>query len=103
MTLEQRRLRRGVHKPVHYRETDGRPMAETDLHRDEMVRPITTLQSAFAERSDIYVSGNLLPYYEEGNPRRSVAPDVFAVFGIPKHRREIYKLWEEDVAPRRRA
>lgn len=99
MTLEQRRTRRGGHTPVHYPESDGKPMAETDLHRDEMVRLITTLQAAFAERSDVYVSGNLLLYYEEGNPRRSVAPDVFVVFGILKHRREIYKLWDEGEAP----
>jgi Uma2 family endonuclease len=99
MTLEQRRTRSGGHKPVHYPESDGKPMAETDLHRDEMNRLITTLQAAFAERSDVYVSGNLLLYYEEGNPRRSVAPDVFVVFGILKHRREIYKLWDEGEAP----
>jgi Uma2 family endonuclease len=99
MTLEQRRTRRGNHKPVFYPESDGKPMAETDLHRDEMNRLITTLQGAFAERMDVYVSGNLLLYYEEGNPRRSVAPDVFVVFGILKHRREIYKLWDEGQPP----
>jgi Uma2 family endonuclease len=74
-------------------------MGETDLHRDEMYRLITTLQAAFADRLDVYVSGNLLLYYEEGNPRRLVSPDVFVVFGILKHRREIYKLWEEGAAP----
>ena len=26
---------------------------------------------------DVYVSADLLIYYEEGNPRRSVAPGVF--------------------------
>jgi Uma2 family endonuclease len=99
MTLDQQRTRRGGHKPVHYPSSDGKPMAETDLHRDEMVRLITTLQNAFADRSDVYVSGNLLLYYVEGDPRRSVAPDVFVVFGIAKHRREIYKLWEEKAGP----
>jgi Uma2 family endonuclease len=99
MALDQRQTRRRVPKPVRYPERDGKPMAETDLHRDEMVRLITTLQDAFADRLDVYVSGNLLLYYEEGNPRRSVAPDVFVVFGIRKHRREIYKLWEEDAPP----
>ncbi|MDE2992666.1 MAG: Uma2 family endonuclease [Chloroflexota bacterium] len=38
-------------------------------------------------------------YYEAGNPRRSVAPDVFVVKGIPGGRRRIYKLWEEGQPP----
>jgi Uma2 family endonuclease len=99
MTLDQRQTRHRAPKPVHYPERDGKPMGETDLHRDEMYRLITTLQAAFAARPDVYVSGNLLLYYEEGNPRKVVSPDVFVVFGIAKHRREIYKLWEEGAPP----
>ena len=95
MTLERRR---GGQRPVYYPETDGRPMAESDEHRDEMVRLITTLRDAFP-RPDVYVSGNLLIYYEEGTPRASVSPDVFVVLGVPGHRRPIYKLWEEGVPP----
>ena len=38
-------------------------------------------------------------YYEEGNPRVSVAPDVFVVFGVEKRERLNYKLWEEGRAP----
>lgn len=30
---------------------------------------------------NLYVAGNLLIYYEEGQPQTSVAPDVFVVFG----------------------
>jgi Uma2 family endonuclease len=86
-------------RPVHYPESDGKPMAESDLHRKEMTRLIETLDNFFADRPDIYVSGNLLLYYEEGNPRASAAPDVFVVRGVPKRDRPIYKLWEEGVAP----
>jgi Uma2 family endonuclease len=75
-------------------------MAESDLHRDEMVRCIQTLRDAYAGRPDVYVSGNLLLYYEEGNPRASVAPDTMVVFGAPKlPLRRVYKLWEEGAAP----
>ena len=45
------------------------------------------------------MSGDLLIYYEQGNPRKCVAPDVFVVKGAPDHRRMIYKLWEEPKAP----
>ncbi len=45
------------------------------------------------------MSGDLLIYYEEGNPRKSVAPDIFVVFGAASHKRNVYKLWEEPKAP----
>ena len=47
----------------------------------------------------MYVSGDLLIYYEEGNPKARAAPDVFVVFGVPKRKRPIYKLWEEGQVP----
>ncbi|MCY4077016.1 MAG: Uma2 family endonuclease [Acidobacteria bacterium] len=53
----------------------------------------------FKGRRDVYVSGDLLIYYEEGNPRVSIAPDVFVVFGVEDRRRPNYKLWEEGQAP----
>jgi len=48
----------------------------------------------------IYVGGNMLIYYEEGNPKACVAPDLFVVKGVPKlPLRDTYKLWEEKVVP----
>ena len=32
-------------------------------------------------------------YYEEGNPRKSVAPGAMVVFGVEKGRRQSYKVW----------
>ncbi len=84
---------------VFYPESDGQPMAETDVHRDLMLDLIAMLREYFRDDPHIYISGNLLLYYEEGNPRRSVAPDVFVVKGIPGDRRRIYKLWEEGQPP----
>ena len=49
--------------------------------------------------TDVYVSGDLLVYYEEGNPRVSVAPDVFVAFGVEDRMRMSYKVWEEGKAP----
>ena len=86
-------------KPIHYRTSDRKPMAETDVHRQCMVDAIETLEDYFAADPEVYVSGDLLLYYDEGNPRRSVAPDVFVVRGVAKGQREIYKLWEEGVPP----
>lgn len=83
-------------KPVDYPESDGKPMGETPYHRDEVIRLIQTLQDAYADRDDVYVSGNMMLYYEEGNPRASVSPDVFVVFGIRKDLdRRVFKVWDE--------
>lgn len=84
---------------IEYPETDGKPMAETDLHRDLMKELIDQLETFFHDAPEVYVSGNLLLYYEKGSPRKSVAPDVFVVRGVGKERRRIYKLWEEGRAP----
>ncbi|MGH2542322.1 MAG: Uma2 family endonuclease, partial [Ardenticatenaceae bacterium] len=72
---------------------------ETDVHRQEMVDLIESLKEFFRDRLDVYVAGNLLLYYEEGNPKASAVPDVFVVEGIPDHPRRVYKLWEEMQPP----
>ena len=59
---------------VEYPSSDGQPMAETPVHRDAMIDAIRVLARHFARRPDVYVSGNMLMYYEEGNPRKSLAP-----------------------------
>ena len=60
---------------------------------------IQMLEHHFREANNIYVSGNLLIYYEEGNPRKSIAPDVFVVFGVGKKPRRTYLTWEEGNTP----
>jgi len=86
-------------RTIIYPESDGEPMAETDIHRKIMIDFIEMLSNHFRSRTDVYVSGNLLLYYEEGNPKASVAPDVFVVLGIEKGMRRTYKLWEEGKGP----
>src|SRR5713101_3017903 len=83
---------------IDYPSSDGKPMAESDLHRDWMVRIIELLKSHFAGQK-VYVSGNLLIYYVEGDPKKCVAPDAFVVKDCDPKRRKIYKLWEESKTP----
>lgn len=82
-----------------YPESDGEPMAETDVHRDLMTDSIQTLKHHYRNENDVYVSGNLFMYYEEGEPRKCVSPDVFVVFGVEKKRRRTYLTWEEGRTP----
>jgi Uma2 family endonuclease len=82
-----------------YPTSDGKPMAETDWHRDLMFQVIDVLKLFFRDRPDVYVSGNLLVFYEPGNRRRHVSPDVFVVRGVGNHQRPNYLVWEERKGP----
>lgn len=82
-----------------YPTSDGKPMAETDVHRDLMLELIETLKTYFADQPRVYVSGNLLIFYEKGNKRRHVSPDVFVVKGVGMRQRENYLVWEEGQPP----
>ncbi len=77
---------------VIYPETDGEPVAESDFQRVPLTYAIEALQRYFQDQSDVYVSGDLFIYFEEGNPQAVVAPDVFVVFGVEKKPRRTYKL-----------
>jgi Uma2 family endonuclease len=90
---------RTVSTEPEYPTSDGRPMAETDWHRDLMVELIDTLKMRYADDPSVYVSGNLLVYYVQGDKRKHVAPDVFLVRGAPKHNRKYYLIWEEPKGP----
>jgi len=92
-------LQRHDDDDVYYPESDGQPMAETDLHLDEMVDLIHALRRRYRHVPDVYVTGNLFFYYVKGDPRSVVAPDVFLVYGVAKRKRRTYKLWEEGRVP----
>lgn len=82
-----------------YPSTDGQPMAESDFQRKPLTYGVEALDIYFQDRPDVYVSGNLFIYYEEGNPQASIAPDVFVVMGAPKRDRSSYLLWNEPKGP----
>ncbi len=82
-----------------YPESDGKPMAETDEHLDLMLYLVGALKFWFAKQKRVYVAGNNLIYYVKGDTRQRVSPDVYVVKGIEKHKRRVYKLWEERKSP----
>lgn len=84
---------------IHYPDSDGKPMAESDFQRGPLIYAVEALSIYFADRPEVYVSGNLFIYYERGKPESVVAPDVFVVFGVPKRKRNSFRLWEENKAP----
>ena len=82
-----------------YPDTDGEPMAASDFHLEILIWLLQTLKAYFAPRPDVYVSGDILTYYTEGNPRAVIAPDVLVSFGIGQKPRHTYKVWEEGKVP----
>ncbi len=78
-----------------YPESDGEPMAETPKHQQVMIDCMDVLRNHFRGFSDVYIAGNMFLYYEEGNPRKSVSPDVFMVRGVSKQELRTYKTWEQ--------
>lgn len=82
-----------------YPESDGLPIAESDFQRIPLTYAVEALSLYFEHRPDVYVSGNLFVYYEEGNPKAVVAPDVFVVVGADKRERRSYFLWREPKGP----
>jgi Uma2 family endonuclease len=70
-------------------------MAETDKHADVMVYLKEALRAHYAERPDVYISGNNFVFFEEGNPKARVSPDCYVVFGVPMRQRDSYMTWKE--------
>lgn len=84
---------------VEYPSADGELMGADDWQKNAMVDMFNGLRVYFGSNKDVAVSTDLLIYFEEGNPQRKVAPDVFVARGVPKSMRENYKIWEEGKQP----
>ena len=80
--------------PVYYPESDGKPMAETDVHRNLIFKMVDLLQAAFPQA---YVSGNICLYYEEGNPKKMISPDALLCRAQPPGEKRVYLAWEPDA------
>ncbi|GAB4445907.1 MAG: Uma2 family endonuclease [Anaerolineae bacterium] len=88
-----------VKPDIHYPESDGQPMGETEFHITAILHLFQSLRHFFQQAETTYVAADMLFYYEEGNPAAFKVPDVFVVKGISKQRRRVYKLWQERAAP----
>ncbi len=84
---------------IKYPTRDGRPMGETDVHRNLIMDLIHGLEVHYLQQQDVYVSGDLLMFYEKGNRRKHRSPDVLVALGVPKKQRDHYLLWLEGKAP----
>lgn len=73
-------------------------MGETEHHKFAIMRITNILMRHFANQP-VHVSGDLLLFYEEGNPKKFIVPDVFTVKTALKIRRRNFKIWAEPSPP----
>lgn len=83
---------------IDYPESDGKPIGETDLHRDWTVRLLEIFRQRYA-RQKVYAASDLLLYYEAGTPTKFVVPDCFVVLDCSPHRRRTFLTWQEEHTP----
>ena len=85
-----------VEDGVFYPCEDGLPMAENDWQFVAIVNAVCDLKIALPEAK---VMGNMLLYPERGNPHNTRAPDVMVARGVPLHKRNSYRVWQEGKPP----
>ncbi len=99
-TIQHTAYPNNSHPEEYLPESDGKPMAETDAHLNEMVSLLDGLKEHFRDDPQVYVTGNIFLYYfDEAGERQSASPDIFVVRGIEKKSRRIYNLEVEGKAP----
>ena len=66
------------------------------------ISKVSAASGPYAADPRAFVAANMFLYYEQGNNRRHVSPDVFVSLNIPKDTdppRESYFLWREGKGP----
>ncbi len=74
-------------------------IGETSIHIKLITNLLQTLLQFLHTHQDIFLSGNMNLYYEEGKPNKWYAPDLLIAFGVPNHERSSYQVWKEKVFP----
>ncbi len=95
--------------PVAYEEIDGvcYPWAEEetvvqgDWHGWTIVDAMNMVTAAMGNRPDARIYSDVYLYWEEGNPAKRIAPDLFVLPEVdqPGRQRRSVKLWQERSRP----
>ena len=90
--------------PVEYDEdgypySDGHFEMEGDFHSRPLHALLDALRAVFDGRDDMYFASDMGLFFEKGNRRAVVVPDLVVVFGAARRSRNSLKLWEEPKAP----
>ena len=90
-----------------YPETDGMPLPDGEYQAPLYRRIVRDLEVHFSNVPGSRVNGDTFIYYVEGDPRRSVSPDCYVVFGLTEaalrslslEENNVYLLWEVGKPP----
>ena len=81
---------------VEYPDNDGKPM-ESFRHYLAGMRAVTALMRYFGKA--MHFGANNGVYYQEGDPKSVVVPDVYAVTGKRQSMEDVYLVWEHGLPP----
>jgi Uma2 family endonuclease len=84
-----------LEQEVEYPTSDGQPMAESPFHARVMTDLLFGLQTRYGALADAWEGINFFLYYEKGNPKARVSPDVMLAKGVARWDRQNYLLWKE--------
>lgn len=84
-----------THYPAQLEDETG----ETAYHFKLIFLLYGFLDSFFSARKDVMIAANMMVYYEKGNTKKWLAPDVFVCFGVNNELRRTFKVWQEGVFP----
>ncbi len=74
---------------------EGNWIAQSVWHGKAVSQATVALDNHFRNRDNVLVAMELLVYYEPGNNKVCLQPDLQVVFGVPRGNRSSYKVWEE--------
>jgi Uma2 family endonuclease len=79
---------------VYYPSEDGKSKAVTIVHVNEALELFSLLRNHFRARPDVLVSCDSFWYWEEGNPKARISPDIMVCLGVDRKSIErSYVLW----------
>jgi Uma2 family endonuclease len=84
-----------LEQEVEYPTSDGQPMAESPFHARVMLDLLFCLDLRYLAVADAWVGSNFFLFYEQGNPKARVSPDVMLAKGVARWDRPNYQLWKE--------
>ena len=90
---------------IYYPETDLQPIPDGEYQAPILVNVVSTLSVHFNKVPGARVNGNVFLYYEEGNPRKTIAPDCYVAFNLTAEafqslrRHNTYLIWEVGKPP----
>ena len=85
---------------IYYPSTVENYMPENNIHFVLIANLAVMLQTFLQKQNRNYVFGDIMFYYEKGNPRKFVAPDLMICLNKAKEpSKGVYKLWEENAVP----